>query len=88
MLTWIFAAVLGSRNDLTVFHKSLNPEPALMMNIRCNVCKNIVYHPIQVFYYSNWNPFRPQNMDVGHKPLGSCHCQFSAIVQSALGQSC
>jgi len=38
MFTWIFAVVLGSRNDLTVFHKSLNPEPALMMNIRFSDC--------------------------------------------------
>lgn len=38
MLTWIFEVVFGSRNDLTVFHKSLNPEPALMMNMRFKVC--------------------------------------------------
>ena len=37
MLTCIFAVVLGSRNDLTVFHKSLNPDPALMMYIRQRV---------------------------------------------------
>jgi hypothetical protein len=30
--------VLGSRKDLTVFHRSLNPCPALMMNIRHSVC--------------------------------------------------
>lgn len=40
MLTWIFAAVLGSKKDLIVFHNSLNPEPALMMNILFRVCKN------------------------------------------------
>jgi hypothetical protein len=38
MLTWILEVVLGSRNDLTVFHNSLNPEPALMMNIRLRDC--------------------------------------------------
>lgn len=37
MLTWIFAVVLGSRKVLTVFHKSLNPAPALMMNMRHKV---------------------------------------------------
>lgn len=37
MLTWIFPVVLGSRKDFTVFHKSLNPEPALMMYIRFRV---------------------------------------------------
>lgn len=39
MLTWIFAAVLGSRKDLTVFHNILKPEPALMINMRFKVCK-------------------------------------------------
>ena len=38
MLTWIFAVVLGSRKDFTVFHNILNPEPALMMNMRFKVC--------------------------------------------------
>jgi len=33
--------VFGSRKLLTVFHKSLNPEPALMMNMRFRVCKKI-----------------------------------------------
>lgn len=36
-LTWILAVVLGSRKDFTVFHRSLNPEPALMINIRLRV---------------------------------------------------
>lgn len=48
MLTWIFEVVLGSMNDLTVLYKSLNPEPALMMNILFSVCKypssNMVNH--------------------------------------------
>lgn len=34
LLTLILAAVFGSRNDLTVFHNILNPEPALMINMR------------------------------------------------------
>lgn len=38
LVTWILAVVLGSRNDLTVFQSSLNPCPALMMNIRHSVC--------------------------------------------------
>lgn len=38
-LTWIFAVVLGSRKDLMVFHSILNPEPALMMNMRFKVCQ-------------------------------------------------
>lgn len=38
MLTWIFAAVLGSRKDFTVFHNILKPEPALMINMRFKVC--------------------------------------------------
>lgn len=38
VLTWIFAVVFGSRKDLTVFHNILNPEPALMMNMRFKVC--------------------------------------------------
>ncbi|URE09991.1 hypothetical protein MUK42_04029, partial [Musa troglodytarum] len=33
-LTWIFAVVFGSRKDLTVFQSSLNPCPALTMNMR------------------------------------------------------
>jgi len=40
MLTWIFWAVLGSMNCLTVLHKSLNPGPPLMMNIRFKVYNN------------------------------------------------
>ena len=39
MLTFILAVVLGSRKDLTEFHNILNPEPALMMNMRFKVCK-------------------------------------------------
>jgi len=30
--------VFGSRKDLTVLHNILNPEPALMMNMRFKVC--------------------------------------------------
>lgn len=50
MLTWIFAVVLGSRKDFTVFHNSLNPEPALMINMRHKVCSdknahNIINYP-------------------------------------------
>jgi len=38
VLTWIFDVVFGSRKDLTVPHNILNPEPALMMNMRFKVC--------------------------------------------------
>lgn len=37
--TWIFSVVLGSRNVFTVFHNSLNPEPALIIYIRHRVYK-------------------------------------------------
>lgn len=43
ILTLIFAAVLGSRKDLTVFHNILNPEPALMINMRFKVYKEASY---------------------------------------------
>lgn len=36
-ITWILAAVFGSRNDLTVLQSSLNPCPALMIYMRHNV---------------------------------------------------
>uniref|UniRef100_A0A7C8ZU27 Uncharacterized protein n=1 Tax=Opuntia streptacantha TaxID=393608 RepID=A0A7C8ZU27_OPUST len=35
--TCILAVVFGSRKPLIVFHKSLKPEPALMINIRFRV---------------------------------------------------
>jgi len=35
--TWIFAVVFGSRKLFTVPHRSRNPWPALMMNIRHRV---------------------------------------------------
>lgn len=46
MLTWIFDVVLGSRKDLTVFHNSLNPEPALMINMRFSVYSDQNAHDI------------------------------------------
>lgn len=39
ILTCILDVVLGSRNVLTVFHKSLNPGPAFTMNIWYKVWK-------------------------------------------------
>lgn len=45
-LTWILAVVFGSRNDLTVFHNSLNPEPAFMINIRFRVCREHKWHQL------------------------------------------
>lgn len=37
-LTFIFAVVLGSMKDFTVFHSILKPGPALMINMRFKVC--------------------------------------------------